>query len=75
LVVNGNLDQPENASLSQFCVMGILFGTLCILFAERMGEAHGRIGHSTVTPTPAPVVAAFGWLLLVLPAAIWIVTG
>jgi hypothetical protein len=65
----------EEASYEALCVYATVFGTLCILFAERLGPQHGAFGHSYVYPVPPPVVAGFGWLLAALPPLVWALTS
>lgn len=66
-------DVSQDASFHQFSVMAMLFGTMCVLLAEKLGPLHGPFGHSScVNPTPPQVVEAFGWLLVSLPPILWL---
>ncbi len=66
----------ENASMLPLCVLGMIFGTLCIRFADIIGLMEGPMGHSAwATPIPSPVVAGFGWVMVSLPLAAWLFLG
>jgi hypothetical protein len=57
--------------------IALLLPLSCIWFPEHWGEYMGPLGHGHVTcGTPAPLVSAGGWFLLVgLPAVIWFISG
>jgi hypothetical protein len=61
-----------------YIIGGVLLLPLSFIwFPEHWGEYMGPLGHGHATcGTPAPLVAAGGWFLLVgLPAVIWIVSN
>jgi hypothetical protein len=60
-----------------YVIGGVLLLPLSFIwFPEHWEEYMGPLGHGHVTSgTPAPLVAAGGWFLLVgLPAAIWFIS-
>ena len=58
----------EYAQWSQLAVMCVIFGPLCIRFAEKLGGMEGPWGDGAwMKPTPAGIVTAIGWLFLATP--------
>jgi hypothetical protein len=54
----------------------IIFGLLCIWFADYLGAFTGPVmrGGYVDSPTPVPFFAWFGWFLLCIPLAIFVFT-
>jgi hypothetical protein len=54
--------------------MFVVLPLACIWFSEPMGRYVGPGWRGVITtPTPATLVCIAGWLLLLLPLAVWIV--
>jgi hypothetical protein len=56
--------------------MYLILPLFCIWFGDTMGGYTGGTGVSGITaPSPGILVCILGWLLLLLPIILWIVSG
>lgn len=63
-----DLSRADYAQWSQLSVMCVIFGPLCVCFAETLGGMEGSWGRGAwMKPTPASLVIVIGWLLLATP--------
>lgn len=54
-----------------FCA-GLVFPLLCIWFGDEMGEYVGKLPGPAINKTsPGGLVRAGGWVLLLMPLAVW----
>jgi hypothetical protein len=57
-----------------WCIMFLALPLACIWFSDELGSYTGRFrGHLITTETPGVLVAAGGWLVLLLPVIIWLI--
>jgi hypothetical protein len=53
---------------------GLLLPLLCIWFSDAMGSYTGWLGRGITSPSPGILVCVLGWIVLLIPLMLWIVS-